>query len=110
MQEEGKNPLYDNMRKLISVIDELKDVGVQQYIQLPRIAVVGTQSAGKSSLLESIVGVDFLPRGEVFDFLSIVVNSEIGCRHKKTLRAQTCPRFSKYSRRIFSILKIVSRR
>jgi GTPase SAR1 family protein len=64
MQEEGKNPLYDNMRKLISVIDELKDVGVQQYIQLPRIAVVGTQSAGKSSLLESIVGVDFLPRGE----------------------------------------------
>jgi len=62
--EEGKTLLYDNMRKLISVIDELKDVGVQQYIQLPRIAVVGTQSAGKSSLLESIVGIDFLPRGE----------------------------------------------
>lgn len=58
-------PLYDNLRKLISVIDELKDVGVQQYIQLPRIVVVGTQSAGKSSLLESIVGIDFLPRGEV---------------------------------------------
>lgn len=63
--EEGKTLLYDNMRKLISIIDELKDVGVQQYIQLPRIAVVGTQSAGKSSLLESIVGADFLPRGEV---------------------------------------------
>jgi len=62
--EEGKTLLYDNMRKLISIIDELKDVGVQQYIQLPRIAVVGTQSAGKSSLLEAIVGVDFLPRGE----------------------------------------------
>jgi len=63
--EVGGTPLYDNMRKLISVIDELKDVGVQQYIQLPRIVVIGTQSAGKSSLLESIVGIDFLPRGEV---------------------------------------------
>lgn len=66
--DEGKTLLYDNMRKLISIIDELKDVGVQQYIQLPRIAVVGTQSAGKSSLLEAIVGIDFLPRGEVKTF------------------------------------------
>lgn len=39
-------------------------MGLQQYINLPRICVVGTQSAGKSSVLESIVGFDFLPRGE----------------------------------------------
>jgi ABC-type branched-subunit amino acid transport system ATPase component len=32
-------------------------------ISLPRIAVLGSQSAGKSSVLESIVGIDFLPRG-----------------------------------------------
>uniref|UniRef100_A0AC35UH50 SpoU_methylase domain-containing protein n=1 Tax=Rhabditophanes sp. KR3021 TaxID=114890 RepID=A0AC35UH50_9BILA len=30
---------------------------------LPQITVVGTQSAGKSSVLENIVGYDFLPRG-----------------------------------------------
>jgi hypothetical protein len=30
---------------------------------LPTIAVVGGQSSGKSSVLESIVGRDFLPRG-----------------------------------------------
>ena len=58
-------PLYENLRKLISVVDELRDVGLQQYIRLPRIAVLGTQSSGKSSLLEMIVGIDFLPRGEV---------------------------------------------
>jgi hypothetical protein len=58
-------PLYENLRKLINVIDELRDVGLQDYIELPRIAVVGTQSAGKSSLLESISGFDFLPRGDV---------------------------------------------
>lgn len=31
---------------------------------MPRIAVLGGQSAGKSSVLESIVGLDFLPRGD----------------------------------------------
>ena len=32
-------------------------------IDLPQIAVVGSQSAGKSSVLENFVGKDFLPRG-----------------------------------------------
>lgn len=34
-----------------------------QSIDLPQITVVGSQSAGKSSVLENIVGRDFLPRG-----------------------------------------------
>lgn len=55
--------LYQQLRKLINVIDELRDIGLHQYINLPRIAVMGTQSAGKSSVLENIVGYDFLPRG-----------------------------------------------
>ena len=37
---------------------------MQEYIKLPRIASLGTQSSGKSSVLESIVGLDFLPRGD----------------------------------------------
>ena len=56
--------LFENMRRFISIIDTLRDFGLQGYVSLPRIAVVGLQSAGKSSLLESIVGYDFLPRGE----------------------------------------------
>mmetsp|Transcript_123238 Transcript_123238/g.343083 ORF Transcript_123238/g.343083 Transcript_123238/m.343083 type:complete len:791 (-) Transcript_123238:97-2469(-) len=55
--------LYENLRQLITVVDELRDVGLQHYISLPRIAAIGTQSSGKSSLIESIVGYDFLPRG-----------------------------------------------
>ena len=54
------------MEKLIPVINKLQDVFNtvgRESIQLPQIAVVGTQSAGKSSVLESIVGRDFLPRG-----------------------------------------------
>merc|ERR1719377_258699 len=55
--------LFENLRQLITLVDELRDVGLQHYISLPRIAAIGTQSSGKSSLIESIVGLDFLPRG-----------------------------------------------
>jgi len=65
MDESAKGALlFANLRKVINLVDELRDIGVQQYINLPRIAVLGTQSSGKSSLLESIVGIDFLPRGD----------------------------------------------
>ncbi|XP_035676390.1 dynamin-1-like protein isoform X9 [Branchiostoma floridae] len=54
------------MEALIPVINKLQDVfntvGTDS-IQLPQIVVIGTQSSGKSSVLESLVGRDFLPRG-----------------------------------------------
>jgi GTPase SAR1 family protein len=33
-------------------------------MDLPQIVVIGGQSSGKSSVLEALVGRDFLPRGE----------------------------------------------
>ena len=62
--QDKDNVLFKKLRKLITLIDQLRDVGVQEYIKLPRIASLGTQSSGKSSVLESIVGLDFLPRGD----------------------------------------------
>jgi vacuolar protein sorting-associated protein 1 len=58
-----KTDLFKDIRKLINIIDEVRDFGLDKEISLPRIAVLGTQSSGKSSLLENIVGLDFLPRG-----------------------------------------------
>lgn len=56
-----------NDPQLITLVNKLQDVfttvGVQNPIDLPQIAVVGSQSSGKSSVLENIVGRDFLPRG-----------------------------------------------
>ncbi|KAI8909702.1 Dynamin central region-domain-containing protein [Gorgonomyces haynaldii] len=53
--------------QLIKTVNSLQDVfatvGVNNPIDLPQIAVVGSQSSGKSSVLENIVGRDFLPRG-----------------------------------------------
>jgi len=55
------------MDNLIPLIMKLQDafnaVNAKNSIELPQIVVVGSQSAGKSSVLESIVGRDFLPRG-----------------------------------------------
>lgn len=54
------------MEALIPVINKLQDVFNtvgSDAIQLPQVVVVGTQSSGKSSVIESLVGRSFLPRG-----------------------------------------------
>lgn len=57
----------EGMQDLISVVNKLQDafstLGTKNPLDLPQIAVVGGQSAGKSSVLENFVGKDFLPRG-----------------------------------------------
>uniref|UniRef100_A0A8C3EGQ1 Dynamin-2 n=1 Tax=Corvus moneduloides TaxID=1196302 RepID=A0A8C3EGQ1_CORMO len=55
------------MEDLIPLVNRLQDafaaIGQNANLDLPQIAVVGGQSAGKSSVLENFVGRDFLPRG-----------------------------------------------
>ncbi|XP_041090205.1 dynamin-1 isoform X5 [Polyodon spathula] len=55
------------MEDLIPLVNKLQDafsaIGQNANLDLPQIAVVGGQSAGKSSVLENFVGKDFLPRG-----------------------------------------------
>jgi GTP-binding protein EngB required for normal cell division len=65
-QANNQNALVEdneNFKKLVNLVDKLRDVGLNDHISMPRIAVCGSQSSGKSSLLESIVGLNFLPRG-----------------------------------------------
>uniref|UniRef100_A0A8C7YNL5 Dynamin-2 n=1 Tax=Oryzias sinensis TaxID=183150 RepID=A0A8C7YNL5_9TELE len=55
------------MEDLIPMVNRMQDaftaIGQNANLDLPQIAVVGGQSAGKSSVLENFVGKDFLPRG-----------------------------------------------
>lgn len=52
---------------IVPAINKLQDIFSQVSpdvkLDLPQIAVVGSQSSGKSSVLEALVGRDFLPRG-----------------------------------------------
>ena len=55
------------MNSLISLINKLQEILVISQlkfkINLPQIICVGAQSSGKTSIIESIVGKDFLPKG-----------------------------------------------
>eukprot|EP00771_Trimastix_marina_P001598 gnl/Trimastix_PCT/268.p1 GENE.gnl/Trimastix_PCT/268~~gnl/Trimastix_PCT/268.p1 ORF type:complete len:1139 (+),score=392.01 gnl/Trimastix_PCT/268:95-3418(+) len=65
-EEEEEEEDTSGMRKLINIVNKLQDAFAKVNmtpIDLPQIAVVGCQSSGKSSVLENVVGRDFLPRG-----------------------------------------------
>ncbi|KIO30254.1 hypothetical protein M407DRAFT_14383 [Tulasnella calospora MUT 4182] len=54
--------------EIVQIVNRLQDVfstvgTTASAIDLPQICVLGAQSSGKSSVLENIVGRDFLPRG-----------------------------------------------
>ncbi|KAJ6851925.1 dynamin-related protein 3A-like isoform X1 [Iris pallida] len=52
---------------VVPIVNKLQDIFAQlgrpSTFDLPQVAVVGSQSSGKSSVLEALVGRDFLPRG-----------------------------------------------
>ncbi|KAG7832147.1 hypothetical protein KL920_000482 [Ogataea angusta] len=54
------------LQDLIPTVNKLQDIVTNTNLtdlDLPILTVIGSQSAGKSSVLENIVGKDFLPRG-----------------------------------------------
>ncbi|KNZ49621.1 uncharacterized protein VP01_489g2 [Puccinia sorghi] len=50
-------------RKLIQIRSLLMTIDKDESLILPSIVVIGSQSSGKSSVLEAIVGHEFLPKG-----------------------------------------------
>ncbi|KAI3518997.1 hypothetical protein L1887_07957 [Cichorium endivia] len=51
-------PVVNKLREVLAKVGER-----DSELELPQVAVVGSQSSGKSSVLEALVGRDFLPRG-----------------------------------------------
>ncbi|KAF9039716.1 hypothetical protein BDZ89DRAFT_1110122, partial [Hymenopellis radicata] len=58
-----QNGLMHLTRKLIEIRTMLLSIDQSDALKLPSIVVIGSQSSGKSSVLESIVGHEFLPKG-----------------------------------------------
>ncbi|KAF8626418.1 hypothetical protein AX17_006584 [Amanita inopinata Kibby_2008] len=58
-----QNGLMHLTKKLIQIRSMLLSIDQSDALKLPSIVVVGSQSSGKSSVLEAIVGHEFLPKG-----------------------------------------------
>ncbi|XP_067401318.1 interferon-induced GTP-binding protein Mx1-like [Emydura macquarii macquarii] len=71
------NQYEEKIRPCIDLIDSLRALGVEKDLALPKIAVIGDQSSGKSSVLEALSGVA-LPRGS-----GIVTRCPLALRLKK---------------------------
>ncbi|KIO34291.1 hypothetical protein M407DRAFT_64253 [Tulasnella calospora MUT 4182] len=60
---ERPSELMNLTKKLIGIRTILLSIGQSESLTLPSIVVIGSQSSGKSSVLEAIVGHEFLPKG-----------------------------------------------
>lgn len=58
------NQLLNVANEINGLFSETNLVEFKPELTLPKICVVGTQSSGKSSVLNSIIGMDFLPTGK----------------------------------------------
>ncbi|RMX68149.1 hypothetical protein DD238_007898 [Peronospora effusa] len=62
MKLKGSNGLLEQVRTCEEerkLVDQLRDIGLDEYIELPQIAVMGDTSSGKSSLLSALSGISF---------------------------------------------------
>lgn len=61
-RDDAMGDLMGLTRKLIEIRSILLSIDHGETLQLPSIVVIGSQSSGKSSVLEAIVGEEFLPK------------------------------------------------
>ncbi|XP_015085656.1 dynamin-related protein 3A-like isoform X1 [Solanum pennellii] len=54
-------PIINKLQDIFAPLGDIDDRFTG--LRLPQVAVIGSQSSGKSSVLEALVGRDFLPRG-----------------------------------------------
>eukprot|EP01031_Cornospumella_fuschlensis_P026190 gene26190-31627_t len=79
---EGKSSIaqgYEScIRQYLDIVDGLRSIGIEKDIPIPQIVVMGDQSSGKSSVLESLSSIPF-PRGT-----GLVTRCPIELKMKKT--------------------------
>jgi len=60
----SENQLLNIASDINSIFSETNLINSKPELSLPRLVVVGTQSSGKSSILNSIISMDILPTGK----------------------------------------------
>ncbi|KAH1074251.1 hypothetical protein J1N35_026579 [Gossypium stocksii] len=80
--------LINKIQRACTLLGDHGGEGMSLWEILPSVAVVGGQSSGKSSVLESVVGRDFLPRGS-----GIVTRRPLVLQLHKTESGTECAEF-----------------
>lgn len=62
LDERAQNGLMHLTKKLIQIRSMLLSIDQSDALKLPSLVVIGSQSSGKTSVLEAIVGHEFLPK------------------------------------------------
>ena len=75
----GKNTEYV---KILEKIKEIRPLISGYNLQLPQIVVIGDQSSGKSSVLESLTGIKFPVNAGICTRCPIIVN----CKNDKQIK------------------------
>ena len=68
--------------KILEKIKEIRPLISSYKIQLPQIVVIGDQSSGKSSVLESLTGIKFPVNSGICTRCPIIVN----CKNDKQIK------------------------
>jgi GTPase SAR1 family protein len=89
--------LINKIQRACTVLGDHGGEGLSLWEALPSVAVVGGQSSGKSSVLESVVGRDFLPRGS-----GIVTRRPLVLQLHKTENGQEYAEFLHLPRKKFT--------
>lgn len=63
--------LAKSMRTLTAITANLKNLSLSNKLVIPEIVVAGRKCAGKSSLIEKLIGFEYLPRDHVTHSKSI---------------------------------------
>ncbi|KAJ7081440.1 P-loop containing nucleoside triphosphate hydrolase protein [Mycena epipterygia] len=71
-------------KELLALITQLRSVGAQGDLNLPRITIIGNQSAGKSSVVEAISGIK-VPRDA-----GTCTRAPLECRISSSTNAWSC--------------------
>ena len=60
----NENKLFEKIKKTNEFIKQIEKLNLPEYIKIPRICSIGSQSNGKTSILTNIIGLDILPKGD----------------------------------------------
>ena len=92
---ENEDNLLQN-KKLINIANKLSSLFTNKSIKIPQLVVVGTQSSGKSSLINGILNMNILPTGK-----NMVTRTPIKLELLYHSASTTCIQFGNYEDSIF---------